>query len=400
MEFEQIGKRLEWLDEQQRQSKTNVGDLLSRLATLETSVNALTQQFKTLSKELTEVSPISGRIDQFEQMMTKQRADLTKIIDTVEKAAVKREQEIQKLYQTELEEIRKSIFQVSKAVNTDDIYKKLKDRTHEEQRLTTTVQDTRASIETLAAQFKDLAQAQKAIEDGRRQDQKRLGDLLGEIAAARKRADDAREKSSMHADAIRNVENRIGELLETETARQDAQTTFLSQQSMAQLERDRTWKTWQAKFDAFTQQAESMESQVVTLDDSIRAAKRAQESYTDLNQRLERRIAEVGEMQRLAEERIRQEWVGFKADEQKRWTGHSLSQEESMRDFRKALDKFEHRVTALDDSAQTVQDQLSQTTEITEQQLQELMNVAQEWLTAYERIMGHGKTKAKKTAHS
>ncbi len=71
-----------------------------------------------------------------------------------------------------------------------------------------------------------------------------------------------------------------------------------------------------------------------------------------------------------------------------------------MRDFRKALDKFEHRVTALDDSAQTAQDQLNQTTEITEQQLQELMNVAQEWLTAYERIMGHGKTKAKKTSHS
>ena len=46
MEFEQIGKRLEWLDEQQRLSKTNVGDVVSRLATLETSVNALTQQLR------------------------------------------------------------------------------------------------------------------------------------------------------------------------------------------------------------------------------------------------------------------------------------------------------------------------------------------------------------------
>jgi chromosome segregation ATPase len=167
---------------------------------------------------------------------------------------------------------------------------------------------------------------------------------------------------------------------------------------MAQLERERTWKDWQAKFESFTKQAETMEAQVVTLDDSIRAARRAQESYTELNQRLERRIAEVGEMQRLAEDRIRQEWVAFKADEQKRWTGHSLSQEESMRDFRKSLDKFEHRLTSLDDSTQVVQDQISQTTEATEQQLQELMNVAQEWLTAYERIMGHGKTKAHKAS--
>jgi hypothetical protein len=42
-----------------------------------------------------------------------------------------------------------------------------------------------------------------------------------------------------------------------------------------------------------------------------------------------------------------------------------------------------------------VQDQLHQTADATEQQLQELMNVAHEWLSAYERIMGHGKTTKK-----
>ncbi len=70
-----------------------------------------------------------------------------------------------------------------------------------------------------------------------------------------------------------------------------------------------------------------------------------------------------------------------------------------MHDFRKALDKFEPRITALDDAAQIMQDQLNLTSETTEQQLQELMNVAHEWLTAYERIMGHDKTKARKATH-
>src|SRR5512146_535308 len=127
MEYEQIGKRLEWLDEQQRQSKTNVGDLLTRLASVETSISVLGQQLKLLSKDLVEVSPVSERIDQFEAMLAKQRADLSKIIETVEKAAIKREQDIQHIYLTEIEEIRKSIFQVSRSVNTDEIYKKLKD---------------------------------------------------------------------------------------------------------------------------------------------------------------------------------------------------------------------------------------------------------------------------------
>ena len=53
---------------------------------------------------------------------------------------------------------------------------------------------------------------------------------------------------------------------------------------------------------------------------------------------------------------------------------------------------------AIDDVVQTAQDQLHQTTDATERQMQELMNWAHEWLTSYERIMGHGKkTTAKKT---
>ncbi len=102
-------------------------------------------------------------------------------------------------------------------------------------------------------------------------------------------------------------------------------------------------------------------------------------------------------MQRLAEDRMRQEWVAFKADEQKRWTSHSLSMDEIMRDTRKDLDKLEQRVTLHDDATEVLQDQLQQTTDTTEKQLQELMNLANDWLTAYERIMGHTKTKAKKS---
>ena len=123
----------------------------------------------------------------------------------------------------------------------------------------------------------------------------------------------------------------------------------------------------------------------------MRDAKKAQEAYVELNQKLERRINEITEMQRLGEERLRQEWVTFKADDQKRWTGYTLSAEESMRDLQKTVDKYEERITAIDDTNQTIQDQLHQTTDATEQQLQELMNVAHQWLTAYERIMGHAR---------
>ena len=397
MEFEQIGTRLEWLDEQQRKNKSDISDLGGRLTSIETSVNALTQQIKTLSQGLNDLTPAAARINMFDQMMSKQRTDLSKMIETMEKATIRREQESIKLHHTELEELRKSITLIGKTIDPEDINKKLKEHTRESQRLNLAVQDVSASIAGVVTKNNELLLAQKTLEESRRPDTKRLADLQGELASVRKRADDAREKTTIHADTIRNIENRVNELLETETSRQEAQTTFLAQQSMAQVERDRGWKDWQEKYDLFKQQADNMESQVAALDDSIRAAKRAQDAYNDLNQKLERRIAEVSEMQRLAEDRIRQEWVAFKSEEQKRWTSHSLSQEESMRDLRKDMDKLEQRSTTVDDTVQTIQDQLHQTTDTTEKQLQELMNLSNEWLTTYERIMGHGK-KTKKAA--
>jgi chromosome segregation ATPase len=397
MEFEQIGKRLEWLDEQQRRNKSDLVNLGERLTSIETSVNALTQQFKTLSQGLAEIAPATARINLFDQMMTKQRTDLGKMVESTEKNTIRREQELSKLYHTELETLRKTITQLGRTIDPEDIYEKLKAHTREEQRLNLGLKDVLASVETVAAQSKEILLAQKAMEEPRRQDAKRLADLQGEIASVRKRADDVREKTTLHADSIRNLENRISELLETETGRREEQATFLAQQAMVLVDRDRGWKEWQEQYEVFKDQAKNMDVQVVALDDSIRAAKRAQDTYNDLNQKLERRIAEVGEMQRLAEDRIRQEWVSFKAEEQKRWTSHSLSQEEAMRDLRKNMDKLEHRATALDDAAQTLQDQLQQTTETTEKQMQELMNVANEWLVSYERIMGHGK-KTKKAA--
>ena len=398
MEFEQIQKRLEWLDEQQRKQKTTLGDLTDKLTSLETSVNVLTQQFKTFNKELSDLSPATARINQFDEMMAKQRTDLNKLVEAMEKGAVRREQDASKLVHAELQELNKKFIKLSEAVNIDVINKKFTDRTHEEKRLMLAVQDMRASVDATVSQSKDLVLTQKAMEESQRQNSKHLADLQGEMASVRKRADEAREKTILYGDGIRNMENRVNELFGAEKSREEEQAAFLAQQSLAQVERDKAWKDWQGKYGTFKQQAETMEMQVAALDESIRAAKRAQESYNDLNQKLERRIAEVGEMPRLAEDRIRQEWVAFKAEEPKRWTGHSLSPEEDKRDLRKDMDKLEGRLTQLDDSAQTMQDQLHQTTDTTEQQLQELMNVAHDWLTAYERIMGHAKTKAKKAS--
>jgi hypothetical protein len=93
-------------------------------------------------------------------------------------------------------------------------------------------------------------------------------------------------------------------------------------------------------------------------------------------------------MQRLAEDRFRQEWVTFKADDQKRWTSYTLGQDETHRDTRSTVEKVDQRLTAIEDLAQTQQDVLQQTKEANEQLFQGMLAQIHELLSAYERIMG------------
>ena len=397
MEFEQIVKRLEFLDKQQRENKDVLAALNERLNSFETSVNAVSKQVKPLGKQIAELTPVTKRVEQYEAMLTRQRTDIIKLIEENDKTHTRAEREITKQFQPELAELNKTLTQLktTTTASIQEIKKQLKERGDEVQRLRDNVSDFKTYVDEATRSNEDVRHALKAMDETRKNDLKHITDIQGELVAIRKRVDENRDKYTMTADSMKNVENRFKDLIASELERKQAQTAFLEQQALAQLERDRAWKQWKEKSEAFQKETATLDGHIQKLDEVLRGAKKAQETYLELNTKLERRISEVTEMQRLAEDRLRQEWVSFKVDDQKRWTGYSLSNEESFRDIRKDLQKAEERIAPLNDVTQVLQDQMHQVTDATEKELQEIMNVVHEWMASYQRIMGHGKKTTK-----
>ena len=167
----------------------------------------------------------------------------------------------------------------------------------------------------------------------------------------RKRLDEQRGKVDLVSDGMRKVDARINDLQAAETERRQAQTAFVDKQNMAYMERERIWKDWQGRFEVIERQAAGLDAQLQALDTTNRSVKRAQEAFEEITQRFERRINEITEMQRLTEERFRQEWVAFRADDQKRWTNYSLVQEEQQRELSRQFERFSERITPLEDVA-------------------------------------------------
>lgn len=392
MELDELVKRLDWLEKEHRKDRAAIADLQANLTARDGDAARLQNQIKDVTGDVARFSPIAARLEQFDTMVTQYRSESSKSIDEIEKRRLKHERELDDRRRIELENINKSILEIRNSLDAfNELRRGIQARVEEDSRLSRMIIELEKKIKDFNLVDDELRRGIRLAEDARKQDAKRITDIQGELAAIRKRADEARERSDLNTDTIRQLDARVNELMSSETDRRIAQMQFIEQQNLAQVDRDRAWKEIQLRFENFARQTATLDQQLLTLDETQRSVKRSQEAFDEMNTRLERRINEITEMQRLAEDRFRQEWVTFKADDQKRWTNYTLTQDELNKDLRIENDKLNQRLAALDDATQGIQDLLQQTTEATETQLQELMNWAHEFLANYERIMGRAR---------
>jgi hypothetical protein len=110
----------------------------------------------------------------------------------------------------------------------------------------------------------------------------------------------------------------------------------------------------------------------------------ALDEYKHYIEIIERRSSELSEIQRLAEDRFRQEWTSFLADEQKRWTTHLLLRDEQWREHDRNYDKSLDRLAGLEDELTTIEDQLRAIRDLDSSRLQSMATVVREWLAEYD----------------
>lgn len=389
MELEQIQKQVDWLDDERRKDKDRIGYLEKQLAALEAMLTPLLQQAKDQDSEITHLRAQVTQTEGYSEDFMQVRVEMKQQGDDLLRQARKREEEIEKARRLEIRSLETSIAELRKDLEVlTELRRGMQARVDEESRLSRVIDEVRTRIETIRRSEEEYTRTIRLIDDGRRQDAKRLTDLQGEVTAMRKRLDDQRSKVELSAATLKKLETRVNEMAVIETERREAMSNFLETQALREVEREKLWKEWQNRFQLIEAQTTDVESSLQTLENTHRAVKRSQQQVDELNQKIERRINEITEIQRLSEERFRQEWVTFKADDQKRWTNYTLTMEEQRGESQRFYERLAEKVTELEDTMQEIQDLLSQVNELDGKRLQSLLAMAHEWVAAYERSLG------------
>ena len=389
MELEQVLKQVDWLDGERRKDKTVLVGLEDRLGNLESNIPVYNKQIKDLDGEITRLTAMLSRMDHFDENLLQFRVESKHTLEELEKELKQRDDEAEKIRRVEQRSLESSIVELRKELAPiPELRRAIHARVEEDVRLNRSIDEIKLKIESVRRSEEEYTRTLKLIDDGRRQDTKRLTDLQGEATALRKHVDDQRGRMELTGTMLRKIDTRLNEVAMLEAERRDAQVKFLEEQALQQVERDRVWKDWQARFETIENQTTDIELNLQTLDATHRDVKRSQQTLEELTVKVDRRINEMTEIQRLAEERFRQEWVTFKADDQKRWTNYTLTQEEQRNESTRQYDRLAERVTHLEDSIQEMQDILQQINDQTGKRLQSLLAVVHEWVSSYERSSG------------
>ncbi len=378
---EQINKRLEWLDNERRKDKNQITVLAEHISALQSENIQLKSQIKDFLDEIARYTNIFTRIEQVESAISQLRVDAFRTIEEKDKIRSEKEKEIDLARRNGVDSLNRAIAEIRKATEPiQDIRKTMQARVDEEFRLARLIEEVGSRIDANAQDREDFVRFQKTVEESRRQDMKRVTDVQNEMSAYRKRIEDMRGRVDLVNDSLHKIEQRINDITASDAERKQTIFSFQEKQNMINLEFSKTWQEWKTTFDEIILKAANLDTQMQALENTHRSVKRSQDSLDEVTQRFDRRTNELIEMQRLMEEKLRQEWASYKNDDQKRWTNYSLGQDEIQSEYKRNIQTLQTRIQAIEDSAASAMDEVSLHDELYVAQLQELFTLVRGWL--------------------
>jgi len=386
LDYGKLKKQIDFLDSERNNDKTVIAGLQNKLDNLDTENTSLRTRLADMESEITRLNTLMAKLEQFEMEVSSLRTDNAKQAESL-KDSLHDQSMISERHGQEIEGMNQAIVNGQRRFQElEPIQTTLQKSQEENLRVNRSIEELNTRLTEVEGVDENYRRSMRLIEESRRQDSKRLMDLQGEIAAIRQRQDETRGKQDLAADGMRKLEARIKELLEAESERREAQNAYLEKLNLGQVERERVFKEWGSRFETMETITSAIEAELASLEDTHRSIKQSKNSLDEITQRFDRRINEITEIQRLNEDRFRQEWTTFKSDDQKRWSNYILSQEEQHREMNRGLENLGVRIDTLEDHLETLQDNLQQLGKMDIKRMMASLNALRETIETYNTV--------------
>jgi chromosome segregation ATPase len=341
MDLNQATQMINWLEEERRKDRAALSALQERTQGLATELAEQSKRVQELQSALAAAQLVLGKVAQFDRLFEQYKADLVAEMDRREDAHQKAVREAERLRKVEADATNRNITEIRKElVRIKPLEDEMPMRRAEERRLGEIVARVSQRLEDLAVRTEERVQTVTYLEEGRRQDNKRIAQLEEGSNNLSKRLDTSIGKVALLEENLQRMPPRIEEVIR----RMQEQDKVFEELRLNDFRRAQEMK-------AFT---EEVSKAIAPIPDHVAGYQRMQgmamanqrslEEIKGFQTRIEGRQAEVAEMQRIAEDRMKKQVEEWQADQEKRWKRQTLTWFEQWQEHDRLHESWEARL--------------------------------------------------------
>jgi chromosome segregation ATPase len=341
MDSNQIARMIEWLDEERRRDKSMIAKLEERLLQQQDAMEAMTRRLNGLEGDQGTLKTMFVPTGRDVEIMNQLRTEMQQMIEAVEAKRITAEREAERRADASRDNATRPVREMVERL--DKLERALEDigtARVERDRFASALAALQQRAEDVAKKFEEPERRLTFLEEQRRQDARRISETQTELPEIQRQIDALRPKLDLLEDMSLRNEKRVIEIQNAERERREQLQQFIEQQTLYVQQREQRIDEVLGTVGQYDDDMRRNLERFETWTEAYRNMKKIIEDFERIGERLERRINEVAETQRLSEERFRQEWNSWNADDQKRWKQFTLTNDEAWRLHDKDYDQF------------------------------------------------------------
>jgi chromosome segregation ATPase len=381
MEISDLSKRLDSLEKENRLQKDVNEQLKKQIDGLQNDSKVRERENKDLNSEVTQLKILVSKVDDYGKMLSDYKTEINKEMDAQDKRISRTEKDLQQKRDLEIERLNKNYELLRNEINSiSNLEKKIPGISEQIDRLGKNLNDAYLKIDQVSKVEENYQRVLSENSLFRQGNDKKHNEVAVRLDGLQFHVDELRGKSQLMTDNIKKSELRLNEISASEVERRENQDRFMEKINLTMLEHEKSI----VELDSILKEIEIIKDtfadQVREVEVSARMTESSRNQYRDLIDKLDRRINEITEIQRIGEDRFRQEWSSFKAEDQKRWSNYLLSQDERQNERSRKVDKLVEKQDSIEDSLVILRDKVSVMSELSEKRLNSLLSLSREWM--------------------
>ncbi|HID64692.1 MAG TPA: hypothetical protein EYP49_18395 [Anaerolineae bacterium] len=377
MDLNQATQMLTWLDEERRQGKAELARLQEQVRSQATEIAEQAKRIQELEGKLAGTQVQLNKIDRLDDFLQQFKDDIVLLIEKYDQQRRQAEKEARHLRQMDRENQSKALAEIKKALpKLSRFEQELQLRRAEDKRLGEAVLNIQQELADVAKASEDRTRSMAYLETQREQDARRIAELQEETSQLLARSETQARKLESLEDSVRRLESQAAEWQGFQSALKQEQMRLIETQQLNEQQRQRQMESWAEELNEHRMKMEEYTARMQRFTELYEENKKALEVLEKFEQRLKQTRSEVMELQRLSEQRQKEQLEEWRMENEKRWKKESLSWERQWREQARRDEELETLLKRIEEQTEWNRSQmvalLRERTEKARQQIIEL----------------------------